>query len=64
MGIIGPVENVWRHAVKSMRGEAMSQIFAGFSGSTAIGSTLLKAQPGPRGAEGIIRAGDPVAVMD
>ena len=32
MGIIGQVESVWRYPVKSMRGEAMIEIFAGFSG--------------------------------
>jgi uncharacterized protein YcbX len=32
MGIIGQVESVWRYPVKSMRGEAMVEIFAGFSG--------------------------------
>jgi uncharacterized protein YcbX len=26
------VESVWRYPVKSMRGEAMVEIFAGFSG--------------------------------
>jgi hypothetical protein len=32
MGIMGQVESVWRYPVKSMRGEAMVEIFAGFSG--------------------------------
>ena len=32
MNIIGQVESVWRYPVKSMRGEAMPEIFVGFSG--------------------------------
>jgi uncharacterized protein YcbX len=32
MSIIGKVESVWRYPVKSMRGEELSELFAGFSG--------------------------------
>lgn len=32
MSIIGQVESVWRYPVKSMRGEELPEIFAGFSG--------------------------------
>lgn len=32
MSVIGRVESVWRYPVKSMRGEEMTEIFAGFSG--------------------------------
>ena len=32
MSIIGRVDSVWRYPVKSMRGEALPEIFAGFSG--------------------------------
>ena len=32
MGLIGKVESVWRYPVKSMRGEEMDEIFAGYAG--------------------------------
>jgi len=32
MAIIGKVDSVWRYPVKSMRGEEMDQIFAGYAG--------------------------------
>lgn len=32
MSVVGWVESVWRYPVKSMRGEALPEIFAGFSG--------------------------------
>src|ERR1051325_2146996 len=32
MAIIGKVESVWRYPVKSMRGEEMDEIFAGYGG--------------------------------
>jgi len=32
MNIIGTVESLWRYPVKSMRGEELDEIFAGFSG--------------------------------
>jgi len=32
MSPIGHVESVWRHPVKSMRGQAVSEIFVGFAG--------------------------------
>ena len=32
MAIIGKVESVWRYPVKSMRGEEMDEIFAGYAG--------------------------------
>jgi len=32
MSVIGRVESVWRYPVKSMRGEQLAEIFAGFSG--------------------------------
>ena len=32
MSVIGKVESVWRYPVKSMRGEELSEAFAGFSG--------------------------------
>jgi uncharacterized protein len=32
MSVVGQVESVWRYPVKSMRGEVLPEIFAGFSG--------------------------------
>ncbi len=32
MGVIGTVESLWRYPVKSMRGEELAEIFAGFAG--------------------------------
>ena len=30
--VIGHVESLWRYPVKSMRGEALPEVFVGFSG--------------------------------
>src|SRR5882762_3280875 len=32
MSAIGTVESLWRYPVKSMRGEELDEVFAGFSG--------------------------------
>ena len=32
MSVVGRVESVWRYPVKSMRGEQLPEIFAGFAG--------------------------------
>jgi uncharacterized protein len=32
MSVMGRVESVWRYPVKSMRGEELPEIFAGFAG--------------------------------
>ena len=32
MTVVGKVENLWRYPVKSMRGEALKEAFASFSG--------------------------------
>src|SRR2546430_17382404 len=32
MAVIGKVESLWRYPVKSMRGEEMDEIFAGYAG--------------------------------
>src|SRR5437764_15275999 len=32
MSVIGTVESLWRYPVKSMRGEELDEIFAGFAG--------------------------------
>ena len=32
MGIVGKVESLWRYPVKSMRGEELDEMFAGYAG--------------------------------
>ncbi|MDP9004683.1 MAG: MOSC N-terminal beta barrel domain-containing protein, partial [Verrucomicrobiota bacterium] len=32
MSLIGTIESLWRYPVKSMRGEEMAEIFAGYAG--------------------------------
>src|SRR5437899_7742163 len=32
MGLIGKVESLWRYPVKSMRGEELDEMFAGYAG--------------------------------
>ena len=32
MSIIGTVESLWRYPVKSMRGEELDELFAGYAG--------------------------------
>lgn len=32
MNIIGTVESLWRYQVKSMRGEELEEMFAGYAG--------------------------------
>src|SRR5437879_11458097 len=32
MGLIGKVESLWRYPVKSMRGEELDEVFAGYAG--------------------------------
>ena len=39
MGLIGKVESLWRYPVKSMRGEELDEMFAGYAG--VYGDRLL-----------------------
>ena len=32
MSVVGTIESLWRYPVKSMRGEELDEIFAGFAG--------------------------------
>ena len=57
MGIIGQVESVWRYPVKSMRGEAMVEIFAGFSGVYGDRLYAFKSSAAPVGFPLFHRAG-------
>jgi uncharacterized protein YcbX len=45
MTIIGRVDSVWRYPVKSMRGEALPEIFTGFSGVYGDGYLPSRVRP-------------------
>ncbi len=49
MSIIGHVESVWRYPVKSMRGEELLEIFAGFSGVYGDRLYAFKSSAAPAG---------------
>ncbi len=49
MSIIGQVESVWRYPVKSMRGEQLPEIFAGFSGVYGDRLYAFKSSTAPAG---------------
>ena len=44
MSLIGHVESVWRYPVKSMAGEELPEIYAGFGEYGVIASLPLKAR--------------------
>ena len=49
MSIIGQVDSVWRYPVKSMRGEALPEIFAGFGGVYGDRLFAVKSSAAPTG---------------
>jgi len=49
MGIIGKVESLWRYPVKSMRGEELDELFAGFSGVYGDRLFAFKSSASPTG---------------
>ena len=49
MRIVGKVESVWRYPVKSMRGEELDKIFAGFSGIYGDRLFAFKSSASPKG---------------
>ncbi len=49
MNIIGTVESLWRYPVKSMRGEEMDEIFAGFSGVYGDRIFAFRSSASPKG---------------
>jgi uncharacterized protein YcbX len=49
MSIVGKVESVWRYPVKSMRGEELDKIFAGFSGIYGDRLFAFKSSASPKG---------------
>jgi hypothetical protein len=49
MSVIGQVESVWRYPVKSMRGETLPEVFAGFSGVYGDRLFAFKSSAAPAG---------------
>ena len=49
MSIVGKVESLWRYPVKSMRGEELDEIFAGFSGIYGDRLFAFKSSASPKG---------------
>jgi hypothetical protein len=49
MSVVGQVESVWRYPVKSMRGEALPEIFVGFAGVYGDRLFAFKSSAAPAG---------------
>src|SRR6267143_3898424 len=49
MGIVGKVESLWRYPVKSMRGEEMDELFAGYAGVYADRLFAFESSAAPKG---------------
>ena len=49
MGIVGKVESLWRYPVKSMRGEEMDELFAGYAGVYADRLFAFESSASPKG---------------
>ena len=49
MSIIGTVESLWRYPVKSMRGEELDELFAGYAGVYADRLFAFESSASPRG---------------
>jgi uncharacterized protein YcbX len=49
MSIVGKVDSLWRYPVKSMRGEELSEVFAGFSGVYGDRLFAFHSSTGPKG---------------
>src|SRR5438045_4650237 len=49
MSVIGTVESLWRYPVKSMRGEELDEIFAGFAGVYGDRLFAFKSSAAPAG---------------
>src|SRR5918911_1387522 len=49
MSVIGKVDSLWRYPVKSMRGEELPEIFAGFSGIYGDRLFAFKSSAAPAG---------------
>src|SRR5881394_4077622 len=49
MSVVGMVESLWRYPVKSMRGEELDEIFAGFSGVYGDRLFAFESSASPKG---------------
>src|ERR1700704_4757546 len=49
MSIIGTVESLWRYPVKSMRGEEMDEMFAGYAGVYGDRLFAFESSAAPKG---------------
>ena len=49
MSIIGTVESLWRYPVKSMRGEELNEVFAGYAGVYGDRVFAFETSAGPKG---------------
>ncbi len=49
MSIVGTVESLWRYPVKSMRGEEMDELFAGYSGIYGDRLFAFRSSASPKG---------------
>ncbi len=49
MSIIGTVESLWRYPVKSMRGEELGEMFAGYSGVYGDRLFAFRSSASPKG---------------
>jgi uncharacterized protein len=67
VSIVGTVESLWRYPIKSMRGEELNEIFAGYAGVYGDRLFAFENSTGLYGAvlaEGMIRKGDPVELLN
>src|SRR6266567_1956871 len=49
MSVIGKVDSLWRYPVKSMRGEELDEVFAGFSGIYGDRLFAFRSSASPKG---------------
>ena len=49
MNVIGKVESLWRYPVKSMRGEELDELFAGYAGVYADRLFAFESSAAPKG---------------
>src|ERR1043166_8726761 len=49
MSVIGTVESVWRYPVKSMRGEELDEMFAGYAGVYGDRLFAFESSASPKG---------------
>ena len=59
MSVVGRVESVWRYPVKSMRGEELPEIFAGFAGVYGDRLFAFKSTATPAGLSSSVTPGLP-----